>query len=146
MNDLGPVKIDDENKIRKNLYMIFGTAPGELIVAKTSMCKEIADVFNTRYDKSFFVLTIPNCFKYLACKDASFEVVTTGSIQSTRLHYNKNVITHKIGLIFNNNPFYFDAFVKPSELMGMWRKAYKFVEDETRTAQKLLDLLKFTDV
>ena len=48
------------------------------------------------------MLHIPIAFEHLKGTDTDFEMVTTNTIQPTRLEYNQNIITESIAIVFIN--------------------------------------------
>ena len=68
------------------------------------MVNELAQVFETEYDKTTFTLAIPKCFNDLHSKDAHFELSVSSTIQPLYLEYKHNVVTRSIAAIFVNPP------------------------------------------
>ena len=69
-----------EHVTRQNFIMVYGCRIGDNVAAKTNMVTEIARIFFTRYDKSKFILSIPDCFEDLQSKDANFEMSVSNTL------------------------------------------------------------------
>ena len=99
------------------------------------MAPDIAAIFEHQYEKDFLTLLIPTCFEDLSSKYANLEMVVANTIQPMRLPYVSNVVTHAIGIIFNNYA------IKDNKIFSKHTKvAEKLLKDELNCE----DVYKFT--
>ena len=66
------------------------------------MVRDLISTFEHRFNPKTLMLHIPEAFEHLKGSDANFEMVTSNTIQSTRMEYNQNIITESRAVIFIN--------------------------------------------
>ena len=70
------------------------------VLAKTTMIKDVSDVLENEYEKKTLSISFPTCFDDLKGNDASFELVSSNTMQPLRLVRAHNIVTKSIGVIF----------------------------------------------
>ena len=65
---------------RQNFAIFWGCRSGMGIVAKTNMVTEIAKIFDVKYNKKTYTLSIPICFEDIQSKDANFEMSISNTL------------------------------------------------------------------
>ena len=81
---------------------MWGCKPTSVVDRATKMVKDVIETFEHRFDPQTLMLHIPGAFEHLKGSDSNFEMVTSNTIQPTRLEYSKNIITEKKAVIFIN--------------------------------------------
>ena len=81
---------------------MWGCRPSSTVDANTSMVRDLISTFEHRFNPQTLMLNIPEAFEHLKGSDANFEMVTSNTIQSTRMEYNQNIITESRAVIFIN--------------------------------------------
>ena len=64
----------------QNFLFLYGCSPNMGVLAKTTMIKDIVDVFLNRFDRSTFSVLVPDIFDDLKGKDANFEMVASNTL------------------------------------------------------------------
>ena len=97
------------------------------------MVKEFTETLLEKLEFANYSVTIPEVFDDLYSADANFETATSNTIQSLKIFYKFNIVTHKIAVVFVN---------------GVWLPGWR--RDVLPSAKLAVDLLKdkldFTDV
>ena len=60
--------------------MLYGTKPGEIVLASTAMVSDLVKTLSNRFDKTTLTVVIPKAFKMMQGKDAKFEMVTSSTV------------------------------------------------------------------
>ena len=72
------------------------------VLAKTTMIKDVADIFENEFDRVTLSLRFPDCLDDLKGNDASFELVSSNTLQPLVLIHSHNNVTKSIAVIFVN--------------------------------------------
>ena len=64
------------------------------------MCADISNAFLSEFDKDTMTCDFPLILKNIAAKDASFEMVTSNSLQTLRLPYQNKLIETTCAVVF----------------------------------------------
>ena len=62
----------------------------------------MVETLEHRFDPNTLMLSIPAAFEYLKGEDTSFEMVTSNTIQPTRIEYQQNKIVEQVAVVFIN--------------------------------------------
>ena len=88
-----------------NFVLIYGCKPALGVDAETQMVCDIIHTLQQKFDRETLSCEIPDAFEYMKGKDVKFEMVTSNTIQPTKMIYKHNVVTEKIAYIFVNSKF-----------------------------------------
>ena len=72
------------------------------MLASTHMVLEICNSMNNDFDKETLSLKIPSFFECFKAQEATFDIVTSPTLQPLQLMYNYNKVTTKIAYVFVN--------------------------------------------
>ena len=67
-------------------------------MANTTMISDLAKAMSD-YDRNTMSVQIPECFDHLKGNDAMFEMITSNTLQTLRLVYSGNIVTHSIAVV-----------------------------------------------
>ena len=77
----------DKKVDHHNVAMLYGTEPGKIVDADTTMVKDFVKTLVNRFDKRTLAVQIPDALDQMKGKDTNFEMVVTSTIQPLKLHY-----------------------------------------------------------
>ena len=78
--------------VASNFCSLFGCQPSVGVDAETAMCSEICEAFIANLDRKKLISLFPNVLKNLISKDASFEMVSSQTLQTLQLNFDANTI------------------------------------------------------
>ena len=77
----------DQKVEHKNVALLYGTEPGNMVEAETSMVRDFVKTLNVRFSKETLSVQMPEALEQMKGKDANFEVLVSSTIQPLKLHY-----------------------------------------------------------
>ena len=110
------------------------------------LLRKIHSIMLENYERKTFSLTFPECFDNM--QNNELEVITSKRIQSVKIFYRHNEVTHSIALIFVNEKFQSEDFkkgVKAFELLSVefcFEEAYIYSFLSKSQIIEKLDLLQ----
>ena len=87
-----------------NLILAFGCQPSRGNVPDTKMLDEFFETLRDKYDRRTLSLTFPRELDAMLAnpQDAQWELWRSNQLQSVKLFYEHNVVSHSIGGVFVN--------------------------------------------
>ena len=91
-----------EDSQNQNILLMWGCRPSKGVLSETAMAKNVVDTMLKRVNRIDLTVTIPLAFEQLKGDDASFEMVTSNTIQPMKLMYQHNIVVDKKAMVFVN--------------------------------------------
>ena len=86
--------------VNQNFMLVEGCRPNLGVSWDTQMVKDIVNMFEKHYDKELQFVELPTALDSIYSSDASFEMITSNTLQKARLIREHNVAAKTIAVIF----------------------------------------------
>ena len=124
-----------------NFLLMWGCRPSMMVLAETTMVENLVDTLQNKFDRINLSIKIPFAFEQLKGSDASFEMVTSNTIQSMSLLYQHNIVFKRHAAIFVNTDVndleWTDAIKKGERAKELFRETFEFREDQVEVLVNL---------
>ena len=148
-NDQNGIAQEQESK-NQNFQFLFGCRPSKTVRSDTQMVDEIADTFDTYFDKNQLTLKFPDVFAQMINNDANIELVVSNTLQPMNLIMSANQIKKEsVAHIFINPESlghkYEDVETKAKDAVTLFQDILGFVNIEyhiDKTSEEIVKILE----